>query len=208
MRNLGADWIAAIALSIQALIFLIFLWWQDRILHRHAATLEEHTKIAGSQAKTAELIGQALAQQGKILAEQTSIMDKQFKFQRKVDAQAERATVLTLVVAVQGRLVTLDSKLSRATSSATPEYRQEVNRHFDALAGAVYECHKAVFLSLHLTEAQKKFFLAYCDDLAALNQTGNNVKDFHNVRTLKDKYGDPLFSIRLGSLGEIPESSS
>ena len=87
------EWIAAIALSIQGLIFLLqaaFLAWQAAILRRHAATLEKHTEIAGTQAETAALIGKALDQQGKILAEQTEIMDAQFKFQRTVEMKAER----------------------------------------------------------------------------------------------------------------------
>jgi hypothetical protein len=50
------EWVAAIALLIQAII----LWLEARILHRHGETMKEHAGIAQSQATTAELIGQAL----------------------------------------------------------------------------------------------------------------------------------------------------
>ena len=61
-RQLGHEWVAAIALSIQALIFLLqagIFAWQALILRRHATTLEEHTA-------TAKLIKEALAGCGKM----------------------------------------------------------------------------------------------------------------------------------------------
>ncbi len=206
MTRLGAEWIAAIALSIQAVIFLLqagFLCWQATILRRHATTLEKHTEIADVQAETAKLIGQALDQQGKVLTDQTTIMGGQFSFQQKLATQAERTNVRNLIVAVHGRLVILDSKLSRATFAHTAEFRQDVDRHFDALAGAVYGCQKQVSVSIHLTEPQKKYFLAYCDSLASLHATGNNNQDFDQVRSLKDKYEDDSFSRMIESLGDM-----
>jgi hypothetical protein len=64
ISRLGPDWTAAIALSVQALIFLlqaVILYWQGRILRRHAATLEKQTEIAGVQANNAAKIGATLA---------------------------------------------------------------------------------------------------------------------------------------------------
>jgi hypothetical protein len=206
MGTLGADWIAAIALSVQAVILAVqaaFFYWQARILRRHATTLEEHTEIAGVQAKTAELIGQALNQQGKVLAEQTAIMAEQFKFQRAIATQTERANALNLIISAQAKLVRLDSVLSHSTFAHTAEYRQEVDRNFDDLAGAVYQCQKAMLVALHLTKAQKEYFSAYCADLASLNATGNNQQDSHRVRTLKEKYESVVFSVNLGGLGNI-----
>jgi len=203
MRTLGADWIAAIALSIQALIFLIFLWWQDRILGRHAETLEEHTKISGSQAKTAELIGEALGQQGRILAEQTKIMEEQFSFQQRVTMQLETMNVLKFVIAAHRQLVLLDSKISRGTAYPTAEFRQDVERHFDDLAGAVYECQQAILLSFHLTADQKTYFLSYCDDLATLTPTGNNGQDREKVHPVNEKYRNALIAANMESLGLI-----
>ena len=65
------EWVAAGALLIQAVI----LFLQFKILGRHAETMEEHKKFARTQAKTAELIGQALVQQ-------SNILDEQFRFQK------------------------------------------------------------------------------------------------------------------------------
>ncbi|MGA3105892.1 MAG: hypothetical protein ABSD53_15530 [Terriglobales bacterium] len=201
-----ADWIAAISLSIQAVILAVqagFFYWQARILRRHAKTLEEHTEIAGTQAKTAELIGRALDQQGKILAEQTVIMAEQFGFHQRVTTQLETMNVLKFVIAAHRQLVLLDSKLSRGTMYPTAEFRQDVDRHFDDLAGAMYECRQAVLLSLHLTVDQKKFFLSYCDDLAKITPTGNNNRDLAKVHPVNEKYRDALIAANMESLGLI-----
>jgi hypothetical protein len=72
--------IAATALVIQTLILL--LHW--RILRGHGETMEQ-------QAVTAKLIGHALEQHGRILADHTRIMDEQFKVQRKIEASIERS---------------------------------------------------------------------------------------------------------------------
>jgi len=211
MRNPGPEWIAAIALSIQALIFLLqaaFLGWQARILGRHAATLETNTEIVGAQAETLKLIGQALDQQGKILAEQTKIMDEQVKFQRSVDARVEKGNLLNLVVEVQSKLEWLASTLSALQQSASSqEDQRNLSNRFDRLAVAVTECQKAVLMAIHLSDSQRKYFVAYCADLATLNPTGNVAEDSKHVGALRAQYGGPTFFIQLGSLTKSPEEA-
>src|ERR1700738_3321883 len=53
----------------------------------------ELLKVHTAQAETANLIGQALSQQGKVLDEQTKIMAKQFELQRRVESKTERDTL-------------------------------------------------------------------------------------------------------------------
>lgn len=79
----GVRWpeaIAAMALVVQAFI----LWQHRRILTGFGETLER-------QAQTAKLIGHSLEQHGRILADHTRIMDEQFKFQKKLEAQIEHS---------------------------------------------------------------------------------------------------------------------
>lgn len=111
--------------------------------------------------------------------------------------------VLKFVIAVHRQLVMLDSKLARGTGYPTAEFRQDVDRHFDNLAGAVYECQQAILLSLHLTADQKRYFLSYCDDLARLTPTGNNAQDLQRVQPVKEKYRDALIAANMESLGLI-----
>jgi hypothetical protein len=213
LHSAGAEWTAALALSIQALIFALqaaFLGWQARILRRHATTLEKNTEIAGTQAETLKLIGQALNQQGTIMTEQNTIMQDQLKFHERVDERAERSNALTRVIQVQARLQQLDSRLSliqgQPGMSATPSDHTDVARHFDALAGEVYECQKAMLMTIHFSEKEKKFWLGYCDAMSNLNRTGNMAEDLKYIRAVREKYSDLLFALKLGSLGNISES--
>jgi hypothetical protein len=167
--------------------------------------MEEHTGIAGSQAKTAELIGQALDQQGKILAEQTTIMDEQVKFQRNVDARVEKGNLLNLVVEVRNILWGLVSVLSSLQQSApSQEDRNYVAERFRSLAGAVTECQKAVLMAIHLSDVQRKYFSDYCQDMS-VDSTGNMVEDFKNMGALRLKYGGLTFLGELRSLTKSPE---
>ena len=72
--------IAAIAMVIQAFILL----QHRRILSGYGETLQR-------QAETAKMIGHALEQHGRILADHTRIMDEQFKFQKKIEAKIDRS---------------------------------------------------------------------------------------------------------------------
>jgi hypothetical protein len=211
MRNPGPEWIAAIALLIQALIFAVqagFFYWQAKILRRHAATLEEHTNIAGAQAKTAELIGQALDQQGKVLAEQTKIMDEQFKFQHRVDARIEKGNLLNRVVEVWsclGGLVAMLTTLQHSIPSQADQH--DVTAGFSSLAGAVTELQKAVVMAIHISDAQRLYFAEFCHDLA-FDSTGDPVKDLKQLDALKSKYDNATFYSKLRSLHSPSENKS
>jgi hypothetical protein len=198
------EWVAAFALLIQAIILII----QAKILGRHAETMEEHTGIAGSQAKTAELIGQALDQQGKILAEQTTIMDEQAKFQRSVDARVEKGNLINLVIEVQSSLQQLALKLSRLQPSAVSQEDQaDLAGCFNTLAGAVTECQKAVLMAIHLSDSQRKFFVGYCHDLATLDSTGNVIEDLKQAGALRAKHEGKAFFAELARLTKSPEEA-
>ena len=119
LKDLGPEWTAAIALAAQAVIFVlqaIILGWQGWTLRRHAETLEEHTETAGKQAETARLIGEALNKQEKLLDAQNRIMDEQFKFQRRIEAQADRARVFDLVIDLRAKFVRLKELLASPRS--------------------------------------------------------------------------------------------
>jgi hypothetical protein len=101
------EWVAAIALLIQAGILLL----QALILRRHGETMEKHADVAKAQSETAELIGKALDQQGQILNQQTKIMDEQFKFQRAAMAQADRQQVFDSLLKLRNGLHMLIAKI-------------------------------------------------------------------------------------------------
>jgi len=188
------EWIAAIALSIQALIFLLqaaFLAWQAAILRRHAATLEKHTEIAGTQAETAALIGKALDQQGKILAEQTEIMDAQFKFQRTVEMKAERVGVLNSLVQLHNSFKLLLSALSEVQlSNYTHEMQDRVRASWHRMHEELLPCTKAIHTSIHLSPKEREYFMGYVRDLANLSESSDVRKAIQNVNACDAKYKD------------------
>jgi hypothetical protein len=192
MRRLGPEWIAAIALSIQALIFAVqagFFYWQARILGRHAATLEEHTKIAGSQVKTAELIGQALDQQGKILAEQTKIMAAQFNFQRKVVEQSERMRILDQLVDLNLKVNSLLALLL-SVSNYTDAVDERVKAKWADLTDQLLRCKKELDSSIHITGAEKDYFLSYVLDVNQLEQGGDFREHIVKSKAIQSKHKD------------------
>ena len=190
------EWIAAIALSIQGLIFLLqaaFLAWQAAILRRHAATLEKHTEIAGTQAETAALIGKALDQQGKILAEQTEIMDAQFKFQRTVEMKAERVGVLNSLVQLHVSFKLLLSTLSEVQLSNyghDMQMQDRVRASWHRMHEDLLPCTKAIHTSIHMSPKERDYFMGYVRDLANLSESSDVRKAIQNVNACDAKYKD------------------
>lgn len=181
------EWIASIALLIQAVILAM----QWKILRRHAKTMEEHTAIAGAQAKTGELIGQALQQQGKILKDQTEIMAEQFKLYKRIEAKAERTKVFDLIFDLRTKTVMLASTLSRIqASNYTQEDSKLVKHGFDLLSLAIVPCQKALITSIHFSKSEKDYFLNYSKDIDALKETNDPNKDFASINALNSKYKD------------------
>jgi hypothetical protein len=223
LHTLGPEWTAALALSIQAVIFVlqaVFLWWQARILRRHASTLEKNTEIIGrqattllgltrianAQAETLRLIAQALNQQGDIQVEQTTIMRDQLKFITEVDGRSEKSNLLNLLVEVQTSLRGLASTLSNFQPPTVPTLadRHDVECRFEGLSIAVTECEKALLTAVHISDAQREFFSDYCHDVATLDPTGNAVQEFVDVHAVSTKHPDSTFFMQLGSLGKLP----
>jgi len=197
------EWIAAIALSIQAAIFAVqaaIFVWQAIILRRHASTLEAHTEIARTQSETAKLIGQALAQQGTVLDEQTKIMAKQFSFQRRVEAQAERTRVFDVVLDLRAKVVRLKEvlTLSMIPSEALQDsfdVQDMKNRQAAAWIGvseAIMACQKALLTAIHLSAEEKNYFLGYAQAVDALEigHTKNAETDLQALRKLDGTYED------------------
>src|SRR5438045_6930967 len=122
-----------------------------RILRRHATTMEEHTAIAGTQAKTAELIGQALQQQGKILNEQTAIMGEQFKFCRKIEAKAERARVFSQIFNLRARVEMLRSVPSRIQPSNYTQKCQTRDEHCPNVFCSITSHHERIKSNVFVT---------------------------------------------------------
>ncbi len=209
--RLGPEWTAAIALSIQAFIFLLqafILGWQGLILRRHAATLEEHTDIAGTQAETAKLIGQALDRQAKVLEKQTQIMDEQFRFQRRVDAKQERALVFSSVLDLAARVRMLGEVLSRYHQSnfQDEDSRRRVNGAWDRLGEAILPCRKALLTAIHLSAPEKDYFDRYAKSVDALKQNRDPRQDIESVASLEGKYQD--FGEKLLSVAAVDDSKA
>jgi len=206
MNRLSPDWIAALALSLQAIIFLLqaaIFWWQASILSRHAATLEKHTEIAGKQEETAARIGEVLKQQGELLHEQTKIMERQLELQRRIEEKSEREKVFDLVINLEEKVSSLASKLSRVQlSDVTQEDRRDVALRFEDLDRANSECRKSLFTAIHLSEDEKKHFLDRCTRLSALQYTGNMSADFQRVKAVEIKDLDSVSYMRMGKLAQ------
>lgn len=181
------EWSAAAALLIQA--FILILQW--RILKRHAVTMEEHTEIAGTQAKALELIGQALQQQGKILDDQVKIMAEQFKFSKQLEAADERTRVFDLVLTLRSRIWLLTSTLSKIQpSNYNADASRAVKQGFDDLALAILPCQKALLTSVHLSKTEKEYFMRYSQDVDNLKMANDPNKDFAALNQLNAKYKD------------------
>ncbi len=167
------EWVAAIALLIQAII----LWLQARILHKHGETMKEHVGIAQSQATTAELIGKALTQHEKILADQTAIMQEQFHFHRTTVAQVERAKIYIAVLELHTNIQRLANLIEE-----TPRNSEMENRVWFKLLKAVPPCQEVVFTSIHLTPEERAYFGdRYLSDAADLSEGTT-----FNTKTLRE----------------------
>src|SRR5438876_7943043 len=183
------EWIAAIALLIQAVI----LFLQAMILRRHGATMEEHAGIAKAQAETAKLIGKALDQQGKILAEQAEIMDAQFKFQRTVELKAERVGVLNSLVQLHISFKLLLSTLSEVQLSNyghDMQIQSRVRAAWHRMQEDLLPCTKAIHTSIHMSPKEREYFMGYVRDLANLSESSDVRKAIQNVNACDAKYKD------------------
>ena len=211
ITRLGPEWIAAIALTLQAFVFLVqagFLWWQARILKRHALTLEEHTGIARTQAETARLIGQALNQQGKVLDEQTKIMAKQFELQRRVESKTERDSLLTSAVDMLAAFRELNNRLTRIQlSTFTQKDNDEVIPYFDRLNTKAVSCSKALWTAVHISEEERDYFFNYSKKLSNLGYKGDIRKALQEVNAIEAETEGPIFLTKLGNLAKTPETS-
>jgi hypothetical protein len=81
----------------------------------------EHTGIAGTQATTADLIRQALQQQEVILKDQ-------FKFQKQLEAQAERKVIFDLITQLLTSVYSLTAKLV-VVQYTSPHEVEEIREH-------------------------------------------------------------------------------
>lgn len=175
------SWIAAYALLIQVFIF----WWQARILRRHATTLEEHTRIAGTQSTTADLIRQALQRQEVILKDQ-------FKFQKQLEAQSERRIMFDLITRLLTSVYSLTAKLT-VVQYTSPREVEEIREAWTRMDNDATVCRMALLGSEHLSDDESKHFTAYLDDISQLRQTnaGNNA-DYHQLKAFNDRHKDFL----------------
>jgi len=154
------EWVAAIALLIQAAILLL----QAAILRKHGTTMEEHAGIVKAQAETAKLIGNALDQQGKILEEQTKIMDAQFKFQRAVMAQADRQKVFNALLSLRKSLHMLIAKIQEPGDRYPPRVAEEQRMQAELLT-QILPPQEAFISSVHLTPEEKDYIGRYIVDV-------------------------------------------
>jgi hypothetical protein len=163
----------------------------------------ELLKVHTAQAETANLIGQALKQQGNVLDEQTKIMAKQFELQRRVETKAERDNLFTVVVDMHGAFVVLERRLSRIQlSDVTQKDVDEVVPYFDALTRNAGHCNKALLTAVHILEEEKKYFSDYAMKLSELEYKGDMRKALEDVKAIGANTTDPIFFTKLGELGK------
>jgi|HubBroStandDraft_1064217.scaffolds.fasta_scaffold243389_2 hypothetical protein len=194
------EWVAAVALLIQAVILFTQAW----ILHRHAETMEKHKEIARTQANTAELIGTALQQQAKILSDQGKIMAEQLELQRRMAAQAEREKVFGVVLELRSRVVVLVSALSAASPPGTTislGTREKQESSWSSLEAAILPCQKAMITSIHLSQDEKNYFLRYAQAVDAAARSRN----VQALQALDDNYKD--FAKVMMTAAQTPKSS-
>jgi hypothetical protein len=169
------EWIAAAALLIQAFI----LWLQSRILTRHAGTMEKHVDIAKTQAEIAKSIGNALSQQG-------VIMEGQLNFQKMVEAKAEREKVFDVVLDLRARFVRLHTTLGSIPVAAgiSAGTREKLDFDWDRLEEALLPCLKALITSIHISAAERNYFIQYAQSVDAMKRTNDISKDFQQLRSV------------------------
>jgi hypothetical protein len=197
LRN--PEWVAAIALLIQAGIFVL----HALILRKHATTLEKHVEIAGTQATTAKLIGQAIEQQGKVLNEQTKIMDEQLRFQRRIEAKAERVEVFDLLLQTQVSFRMLHQALMEVQlSNYTQEMRSRVKARWEELQQDLSPAAKEVHTSIYLSDEEREYFVRYTEELLAIEETADIRKDIERVDAFYKKHKG--FVQKLFALAKTP----
>ncbi len=196
------EWVAAIALLIQAAILLL----QAVILRRHGTTMEEHAGIAKTQADTAALIGKALDQQGKILAEQTEIMDAQFKFQRAAMAQAERQQVFDALLRLRSSLHMLIAKVEEPGMRYEPRVAEE-QRMKAALLTQMLPVQNAFISSVHLTREEKDYCGRYVVDVFDAVSGDNLPARLPKMKQIQEKYSESDFVKMAAKIGRPQESS-
>ena len=169
-----------------------------------AALLE----VQSAQAETAKLIGQALSQQGAVLAEQTKIMAKQFELQRRVETKTERNSLFTAMVDVQGSFVSLERRLARIQlSNFTRQDSDEVARYFDKLNNDAVSCSKELLMAIHISEEEKRYFSTYARKLSDLRyNTGDIRKALEDVKVVRAGMTDIVFFAKLGDLAKTSET--
>jgi hypothetical protein len=163
--------LAAVALLIQAGILAVYAL----IFRKHA--------------RTADRISEAIRQQGKILDDQTKIMEEQFKFQRRVEAAAEKQKVFDLIFSLQTQVMWLES-IMESPITRTLERVETEKRTWDKLSSSMVACEKALLSSTHLSQADKQYFLRYAYDVSKLEQGDDLAKNIRNLKAIADKYHD------------------
>ncbi|MGA9039744.1 MAG: hypothetical protein WB421_04340 [Terriglobales bacterium] len=192
------EWVAAIALLIQAGILLL----QAAILRKHGETMEKHAEIAKGQSETAALIGKALDQQGKILDEQTKIMDEQFKFQRATMAQADRQQVFAALVALRNSMHMLIAKIEEPGERYPPRLAEE-QRMQAALLTHMLPLQNAFISSVHLTPEEKDYFGRYSVDVFdAVSGDVNFPARLPKMKQVQQKYSESEFIKMAGRIGK------
>jgi hypothetical protein len=170
----------------------------------------ELLKVLTAQAETANLIGQALNQQGNVLDEQTKIMAKQFELQRRVETKVERDNLFTAVVDMQSMFMALQQRLPRILlSNVTQKDIDEVASYFEKLNQNASNCAKALLTAVHISKGEKQYFSNYSRKLSQLHYAGDMRKTLEDVKALGTNTPEAIFYAKLGDLGKtLPEESA
>jgi hypothetical protein len=178
------EWVAAVALLIQAVILFLQAW----ILREHGKTMAEHAGIAKGQANTADLIGKALERHAKILDEQTKLTDVQFEFQRRLEAHASWGRVYDQLLELNRAVIMMIAKIE-SPGHRLPERVAEEQMLQAELNAAILPVQKATITSLYLTDEEKDYFRRYLLDLQKTLSYDLQGKA-HTLREFTTKYND------------------
>ena len=143
-----------------------------------------------------------MSEQGKVLDEQTKIMAKQFSFQRRIEAQAERARVFDVVLDLRAKAVRLKQVLAFSNPLVPPgsmldpleqQYREkERAAAWTRMSEAIIPCQKALLTAIHLSVEETNYFLGYAQAVDALEigHTNNAAVDLKALEKLDENYKD------------------
>jgi hypothetical protein len=187
------DWLTVYILSLQAVLFLVqagIFIWQGFILRHHGDVMDK-------QAETAQLISQALAQQGTILADQTKIMSAQFDFEKVLHANAERKAIFDMVFALVVSVRQLAISLQDPTNSN--EVLMQTKKAWADMKAKASSFGQALLACQYMSNEELTHLKTYFDDVIRMEPSASRGRDAQLVEAFEESHKDFLIKTRTTS---------